>query len=57
MFNRLIAVGTPERVAFGFNSSGSPHRYERLEDWPPPPVIAPPLMVRDFNFTALSDAI
>jgi hypothetical protein len=25
--------------------------------WPLPPVIVPPVMVRDFNFSALADAI
>jgi len=51
-FNRVIALGTPQRIAFGFTP--------RLQDdpahrWPYAPVIAPPLMVRDFNFSALAD--
>jgi len=51
-FNRVIALGTPQRVAFGFTP--------RAEDdykhpWPYAPVIAPPVMVRDFNFSALAD--
>jgi len=52
-FNRVIALGTPQRVAFGFtprdSDSGAPH------PWPYAPVIAPPLMIRDFNFSALAD--
>jgi len=48
VFNRVLALGTPRRVAFGFTPrTGS--------TWPHSPVIAPPLMVRDFNFTALGD--
>jgi len=47
--NRVLALGTPQRVAFGFQP---PHENQ---PWPLPPVIAPPVMVRDFNFSALAD--
>jgi len=47
-FNRVLALGAPRRVAFGFTPRDS-------EQWPYAPVIAPPLMVRDFNFSALAD--
>jgi len=47
--NRLIAMGTPERTAFGYSPwHGS---------WPIAPTIVPPVMVNDFNFVALADAV
>jgi predicted Zn-dependent protease len=46
--NNLESVGVTRRVATGFARYGS---------WPLPPVIAPPITVRDFNFVALSDAV
>jgi len=48
MFNRIMAVGTSERVAFGFGD---------VHGWPLRPIIVPPLMVRDFNFSGMSDAV
>lgn len=53
-FNRLEMIGTPHRVAFGISPArniGSRHRWPRL------PVIVPPMMIRDFNFSALSDSV
>jgi len=47
-FNRVLALGTPQRVAFGFTPRVA-------TAWPYSPVIAPPMMVRDFNFSALAD--
>jgi predicted Zn-dependent protease len=52
-FNRVIALGTPERVAFGFTPRAAD---DFKHPWPYAPVIAPPLMVRDFNFSALADS-
>jgi len=52
--NRVLALGTPERIAFGFTP---PNPYRREQHWPLPPVIAPPLMVSDFNFAALADNV
>jgi len=49
MLNKLVAIGSSERTAFGY----SPWHGE----WPIAPTIVPPLMVRDFNFTALADAV
>jgi RNA polymerase sigma factor (sigma-70 family) len=46
--NRVEAMGRPERAAFGYLEGW---------DWPRPPVIVPPVMVRDFNFSALADAV
>jgi len=60
MFNRLMAVGVPERVAFGFirpNQMTSHIGDDELDGWPNLPVIVPPMMVRDFNFSSLSDAV
>jgi len=51
--NRVLALGMPERVAFGFLPSGA---RDRDVFWPLAPVIAPPVMIRDFNFVALMDA-
>jgi len=42
-FNRIEAIGTSERTALGYGN------------WPGPPTIVPPLMIREFNFTALKD--
>jgi predicted Zn-dependent protease len=53
-FNRLEMIGVPERVAFGLVQSPDPRRRAR---WPRLPVIVPPMMIRDFNFNALSDAV
>jgi predicted Zn-dependent protease len=50
--NKIMALGVPQRVAFGYTP---PRRDE--ESWPLPPVIVPPMMVRDFNFNALIDAV
>jgi len=47
--NRLIAIGAPERTAFGYSPWHG--------DWPIAPTIVPPLMVADFNFIALADAV
>jgi hypothetical protein len=47
--NNLIEVGTPHRAALGYTPGP--------DEWPLPPVIVPPLMVRDFNFTMLADAV
>jgi len=47
--NRLIAIGTPERTAMGY----APWHGE----WPIAPTIVPPLMVADFNFVSLAEAV
>jgi predicted Zn-dependent protease len=56
MFNKLVALGPAVRTAFGYTPPS-----ERYEDpaitWPRPPMIVPPMMVRDFNFSSLSDAV
>jgi len=58
--NRLIAIGVPERIALGFTPpSIMPTIMEPpyASDWPRRPMIVPPIMVTDFNFTSLSDAV
>ena len=47
--NRVQAIGTSERTAFGY----SPYQ----GDWPIAPTIVPPLMITDFNFVSLADAV
>jgi predicted Zn-dependent protease len=46
--NKIEALGKPERAAFG---------YVKRAEWPLPPIIAPPMMVNDFNFSALADFV
>jgi hypothetical protein len=41
-------LGKPQRAAFG---------YVNRADWPLPPIITPPMMVNDFNFSALADFV
>jgi len=52
---RLVALGPTERIAFGFTPRNQDE--ENPHTWPLPPVIAPSIMVTDFNFVALSDAV
>jgi predicted Zn-dependent protease len=58
-FNNLLEIGVPRRVAFGFASpGGGGGRYDAvLRSWPKPPVVVPPMMVHDFNFAGLVDAV
>jgi predicted Zn-dependent protease len=49
--NNILALGEPVRAAFGY----TPGRDGA--GWPRSPIIVPPMMVRDFNFTALANAI
>jgi predicted Zn-dependent protease len=51
--NKVDALGIPVRAAMGYTLSRRGNRHI----WPLPPIIVPPMMVRDFNFSALSDAI
>jgi len=59
-FNNVMAIGKPERAAFGYapwtSQESGTSGYDDLE-WPRRPMIVPPLMVRDFNFNALIDAV
>jgi predicted Zn-dependent protease len=58
--NKIEALGVPERASFGRTPIGHRERggWDSYGvDWPRRPMIVPPMMVRDFNFNALSDAI
>jgi predicted Zn-dependent protease len=46
--NKIEAIGKPERAAFGWT---------KRSHWPRQPIVLPPLMVQDFNFSALADAV
>ena len=46
--NNLEAIGTSQRAALGHMDT---------DEWPLGPVIVPPIMVRDFQFMALTDAV
>lgn len=47
--NRLLAIGSSERTALGYAPWHG--------GWPIAPTIVPPIMVQDFNFTALAGAV
>jgi predicted Zn-dependent protease len=53
--NRLVAIGTPRRVPFGYMPGDTGQYY--FNRWPRRPMIVPPIMVDDFNFSAMSDAV
>jgi predicted Zn-dependent protease len=55
--NQIIALGVPVRAAFGYTPPALSEPSIPETQWPRPPVIVPPMMVRDFNFTALADAV
>jgi predicted Zn-dependent protease len=48
-FDRVEAIGTSARAPFGYAPWAG--------GWPIDPTIVPPLMIRDFNFTALADTV
>ena len=47
--DRIQAIGSSTRAAFGYAPWAG--------GWPVDPTIVPPLMIRDFNFTALADTV
>jgi len=49
ILNRLVAIGTPKRTAFGYAPWHG--------NWPIAPTIVPPVMISDFNFVALAEAV
>ena len=49
MFNRVLAMGETKRAAFGYAPWHG--------GWPIAPTLVPPVMVSDFNFTAMADAV
>jgi predicted Zn-dependent protease len=54
--NRIVALGVPERAAFGYTPRTDDEPYD-VTEWPRRPLIVPPMMVNDFNFVALADAV
>jgi predicted Zn-dependent protease len=59
--NNLMAVGPSHRVAFGYAPPVQSELRVNVSslafEWPRRPVIVPPMMVRDFNFSSLADAV
>jgi predicted Zn-dependent protease len=63
VLNNLIAMGPERRAPYGYVPWTEQERWmtdpepSYFFDWPRRPMIVPPLMVRDFNFNALVDAV
>jgi predicted Zn-dependent protease len=64
LLNNLIALGPTRRAAYGYapwtvterQVASMPWRSE-FYNWPRRPMVVPPMMIRDFNFSALVDAV
>jgi predicted Zn-dependent protease len=54
MLNKIVALGPSQRAAFGYTPHGSG---EPPFEWPRLPLIVPPMMIEDFNFSSLIDAV
>jgi predicted Zn-dependent protease len=54
MLNKIVALGPPVRAPFGYVP---PKFLDELNEWPRRPIIVPPMMVEDFNFSAIADAV
>ena len=65
VFNKLKMIGTPQRTAMGytppaesdFKAFGAWPPLGRATRWPLAPLVVPPMMIEDFSFTALADAV
>jgi predicted Zn-dependent protease len=57
MLNKILALGKPQRAAFGYTPPSRFERFRRPAAWPRPPMIVPPMMIQDFNFNALADDV
>jgi len=64
VLNNIIAMGPSHRAAFGFSPWTEVEKVRAHQDWfsefyewPRRPMVVPALMVRDFNFSALVDAV
>lgn len=53
--NSIEAIGPTARAPFGYTPRAAGESW--FTDWPRRPMIVPPMMVRDFNFNALADAV
>jgi hypothetical protein len=65
VFNKLKMIGTAHRTALGYTPP-TPMDFGDFSAWPPlgwatrwphAPIIVPPMMIEDFSFTALADAV
>jgi len=55
--NKLVSLGASQRTAFGYTPASRMENGHEETNWPRRPLIVPPLMVQDFNFNALADAV
>jgi predicted Zn-dependent protease len=55
--NKLIDLGTTARAPFGYTPLAAHESIRDQSTWPRRPMIVPPLMVQDFNFSALADVV
>jgi len=57
ILNKLVALGPSVRAPFGYTLPS--RKYEQPDEmpWPRPPMIVPSMMVNDFNFSSLADAV
>jgi predicted Zn-dependent protease len=56
VLTKILALGPPQRAAYGFSPTKE-MLWNTFDPWPYAPVVTPPLMVEDFNFSSLSDAV
>jgi predicted Zn-dependent protease len=55
--NNILALGVPVRAAFGYTPPAAAEDFGDETAWPRRPLIVPPMMVQDFNFTSLAEAV
>jgi predicted Zn-dependent protease len=55
--NNILAVGVPVRAPFGYTPPADAEFVDDETAWPRRPIIVPPMMVQDFNFTSLAEAV
>ncbi len=55
--NNILSLGVPVRAAFGYTPPAADESFGDSTAWPRRPIIVPPMMVQDFNFTSLAEAV
>jgi predicted Zn-dependent protease len=55
--NKIDALGPAQRASFGYGIPDRFNNFWKPDRWMREPVIVPPMMVHDFNFSALADAV
>jgi predicted Zn-dependent protease len=55
--NNILAMGVPVRAPFGYTPPAAAEGYGDETAWPRRPIMVPPMMVQDFNFTSLAQAV